>query len=60
MIGKQFINYIIKQKRWYRNLFGIVINYKHRGEENDMYLIHMNNRCRLDRIGYYPSVWRWK
>ena len=57
---RRFINYIIKQKSWYQNLLNIVINYKHRSEENDMYLIHMNDKCRIDRMGYYPSIWRWK
>ena len=60
MIEKRFINYIVKQKCWYQNLLDIVINYKHRSEENDMYLIHMNDKCSIDRMGYYPSIWRWK
>lgn len=60
MNGKRFINYITKQKSWYHNLLGIVSDYKHRSEENDMYLIHMNDRCRLDRVGCYSSIWRWR
>lgn len=60
MTRKSFINYIVKQKSWYHNLLGIVINYKHCSEENDMYLIHMNGRCRLDRVGCYSRIWRWR
>lgn len=57
----RFINYFSKQKMWYCNLYGIVHNYKHRGEENDLYLVHMClPKLDLDRIGYYPKNWRWK
>ena len=54
---KRLINYIFRQKSWYRNLLRI---YWHCSEANDMYTIHMNHKCRLDRIGVEPKVWRWK
>ena len=60
MSEKRFLDYITRQKSWYHNLLRVVINYRHRSEANAMYTIHMNHRCRLDRMGDYPSVWRWK
>lgn len=48
-----YIKYYSKQKRWWANMDGIVINYRHRGETNDMYLVHMTlPKERIDRIGY--------
>ena len=35
----------------------IVINYRHMGEENSMYLVHMNGKCRIDRLGGISKVW---
>ena len=58
-MNKRFINYLCKQKWWYSNLRDIVINYKHRGEENDIYLCHME-LPKIDHTGYYPRCWRWK
>ncbi len=48
------------QKDWFRNMNNIVTNYKHKGEANDMYLIHMVDKCRIDRQGVCPGVWRWR
>ena len=56
----RLINYLSRQKSWYCNLLRIVINYLHCSEANYMYTIHMNHKCRLDRIGVDPIVWRWK
>ena len=37
----------------------IVINYRHRGEENDMYLVHMvTPKQRVDRMGVVKGC-RW-
>lgn len=47
-------------KRWWWNMNNIIINYHHIGEDNDMRFIHMNGKCRLDRIGMYSSVFRWR
>lgn len=58
MTTKRFIDYRCRQKGWWRNMDNIIINYKHCSEENDMYLIHMNHKCRLDRVGFCPSIWR--
>ena len=58
-MNKRFINYSVKQKDWWRNMDNIIINYRHRGEENDMYLIHMNKRCRIDRLGGISKVMRY-
>lgn len=33
--------YLIKQKSWYYNMNNIIIDYRHRGEAGDMYLIQM-------------------
>lgn len=56
---EQFHNYIIKQKSWYLNLLK-GSTYLHKSEANEMYTIHMIDKCELDRIGYCPSIWRWK
>ena len=47
-----------KYKTWFWNMNNIVVNYRHIGEDNHMYLIHMNEKCRIDRTGPYPKVWR--
>lgn len=47
------------QKTWYFNMNNIVVNYLHMGEDNDMYLIHMNKKCRIDRLGGVSRVWRF-
>ena len=44
-------------KSWWWNINNIIINYRHKGEEYDMYTIHMNDRCSLDRVCPYPKVW---
>ena len=40
-----------KQKPWYCNMNDIVLNYLHCSEDNLVRWIHMNHRCRLDRLG---------
>ena len=35
----------------------VVINYRHCGEKNSMYLCHMVERCRIDRLGGISKVW---
>ena len=55
------IRFSYKQKDWFRNLNNIVVNYRHRGEANDMYLVHMSGpKCQIDRVGFYPKNWRGK
>ena len=47
----------VNYKSWWWNINNIIRNYRHKSEEYDMYTIHMNDRCRLDRICPYPKVW---
>jgi hypothetical protein len=47
------------QKTWFFNMNNIVVNYLHMGEDNDMYLVHMNKKCRIDRLGGVSRVWRF-
>ena len=35
------------------------IEYKHKGEETDIRFIHMNEKCRIDRMGIYPYLGKW-
>ena len=49
-----------KQKSWMRNMTKIFMGYQHKSESVDMRFIHMNEKCRIDRIGVYPRVWRFK
>ena len=37
----------------------IIIDYQHRSEDNDMYLIMMS-LPKIDRVGMPPKVWRWR
>lgn len=46
-------------KRWWQNMDNRILNYLHIGEDNHMRFIHMNEKCRLDRVGVYPRCWRW-
>ena len=47
------------EKSWFFNLRKIIINYKHMGEANNLYLVHMTlPKIRDDRMGYYPKIWR--
>ena len=51
MRGK--IRYSSKQKDWFRDMDNIVVNYRHRREANDMYLVHMScPKCQIDRLGF--------
>lgn len=55
------IDYKCKQKDWWRNMDNIVINYRHCGEENSMYLIHMSlPKIQIDRICPDSKIWIWK
>ena len=47
------------QKTWFFNMNNIFVNYLHMGEDNDMYLVHMNKKCRIDRLGGVSRVWRF-
>ena len=49
-------HYSFKTKRWWRNMDNRILNYLHMGEDNDMHIIHMNQKCRLDRIAPYPYI----
>lgn len=42
------------QKAWWRDMDNIIISFRHKGAATHMRLIHMNNKCRLDRIACYP------
>lgn len=48
---KDYVNYYCRQKTWWRNMDNIVIHYRHKGEENNIYLIHMiTPKERVDRV----------
>ena len=53
------LRYAWNQKHWMWNMNNICINYRHMGEDNHMYLVHMNQKCRIDRLGGVSKVWRW-
>ena len=57
-MGKSY--YKVYCKSWYRNMDNQCINFLHIGESNHLRFIHMNQKCRLDRVGVYPRVLRWK
>ncbi len=58
-MNMRFINYCCRQKSWWCNMDNIIINYRHRGEENDMYLVHMvTPKQRVDRMGVVKGC-RW-
>ena len=48
----------LNQKDWLWNMNNIIINYRHKGQSNDMYLIHMFKKCRIDRLGGVSKIWR--
>lgn len=50
-------HYTFKTKRWWRNMDNRILNYLHMGEDNNMRFIHMNHRCRLDRVAPCPCIW---
>ena len=54
------LRYAWNQKDWYRNIANIVINYRHKSEGNVMYTVHMDNKCRIDRMCCDSKIWRWK
>ena len=55
-----YIKYNSKQKDWWRNMDNIVINYRHMGEENSMYLVHMSlPKQRIDRLGGISKIMRF-
>lgn len=37
----------------------IIVNYLHKGEETHNRFIHMNEKCRIDRMGIYPYLGKW-
>lgn len=36
-----------------------ILNYLHIGEDNHMRFIHMNQKCRIDRVGMPPQVMKY-
>lgn len=48
-----------KNKSWWRNMDNKTLNYWHIGEEFHMRTIHMNHKCRVDRMGIYPYLAKW-
>lgn len=47
------------QKAWWRDMDNIIINFRHIGAATHMRFIHMNNKCRLDRVARYPYTPRF-
>lgn len=45
-------------KYWWWNMNNIVVNYQHRGEENDLYLLNIFNEERIDRLGGISKVYQ--
>lgn len=33
-----------------------ILDYRHMGEDNNMRWIHMNQKCRIDRVAPYPKI----
>ena len=56
----RLLKYMWKQKEWYSNMRKIIINYRHMGEANSNKFLHMENKCRLDRVVCYNRVWRFR
>ena len=56
---KDTYHYTLKTKRWWRNLDGRILNYLHIGEDFHMWTIHMNQKCRWDRVAPYPYLGKW-
>ena len=46
-------------KFWWRNMNNIIINYRHKGEETHIRFIHMNKKCRIDKVGIHPYSGIW-
>lgn len=59
MAGNQFINYYCRQKDWWRNMDNCCINFRHCSAGGHMYLVHMFQRCRIDRCGGISKVARF-
>lgn len=58
--GEVVIRHSLNRKDWWWNMNNVIINYRHRGQENDLYLIHMNKKGRVDRLGCYSKIFRWR
>lgn len=52
-------HYTFKTKRWWRNMDNRTLDYLHIGEDNHMRFIHMYKKCRIDRVGQYPKVFKY-
>lgn len=60
-MNERYINYICKQKSWFITLSPYMIDYRHKGEANDIYLCHMvSPKIDIDRIAGYSKIWRFK
>lgn len=59
-MAEKRIRYCCNVKDWFRNMDNIVINYRHMGEANHMYTIHMLGKCRIDRVGVDSKIWRYR
>lgn len=53
---KDTFHYTFKTKNWWRNMDNRILNYRHMGEDNNMRWIHMNQKCRIDRVAPYPKI----
>lgn len=56
----RLLKYMFNQKEWYSNMRGIIVNYEHMSEANSDKFLHMENKCRLDRVVCYNRVWRFR
>ena len=55
------LRYAWNQKSWFTNLNNVIINYLHKSETQDIYLIHMSRpKCRINRTCCHSRVWRWR
>ena len=43
--------FYFKQKKWYRNMREIIVNYFHLSEDNYDKFLHMLDKERIDRLG---------
>ena len=50
----------LKTKTWFRNMDNRILDYRHMSEDYLIRFAHMDHRCRIDCVGVYPCVWRWR
>lgn len=57
---KDCFHMTLKTKTWFRNMDNRILDYRHMSEDNLIRFAHMDHKCRIDRVGGYPRVWRWR